>query len=532
MRGPALRILQINDVYSLEALPRFATLVKEHTARDPADRTLVVVAGDFLAPSILSSLDGGRGMVDCLNTIGVTHVTFGNHEDDIHPPELRARIRELHATWLGTNVRGFEPRLPLRDVVEVGAPGGRTVRVGIVGVVMDDAAVYRGVPFGGATLDPPNAAVLCEATALVADGCATIVAMTHQPIPDDRTLAHAAGAARIAVVVGGHEHVPFLETIDGTPIVKTGMDATKAAIIDLVWPAEAPANGAPDVPRVTVRLEETSIHAEDPDLRRRVDGHMAQVHLLETATLMVLAPGETLSSVGVRSRPASFATLLCSFLRDALAADACLFNAGGIRASREYVERFTYGDLKAEVPFDNEIVAVLMAGGVLRDAIAASRAQSPGESGAYLHADDRVVVDEPSHVVTAVAGAPLDEGRLYCVAIVRNLLAGMDHIEPLVRFASDPRSVIPPPGSGRDVKIVLVDAFAHALWRRLGGFDAVDANHDGEVTQSEIAAAVARLTRAAPSDVGAALLLNALDVKHRGAVTRDELRPEDEKPPE
>ncbi|HEY6459914.1 MAG TPA: bifunctional metallophosphatase/5'-nucleotidase, partial [Polyangiaceae bacterium] len=466
MNGPTLRILQINDVYSLQALPRFATLVKEHTARDPANRTLVVVAGDFLAPSILSSLDAGRGMVDCLNAIGVTHVIFGNHEDDVAPSELHERIRELHATWLATNVRDFDPPLPVRDVVEVAAPGGRAVRVGVVGVVMNDAAVYRGVPFGGATLDPPNAAALREATSLVAGGCAAVVAMTHQPMHDDRELAHAAGPARIAVVVGGHEHVPFLETVDGTPIVKTGMDATKAAIIDLVWPAEAPPAGAPDVPRVTVRLEETSTHAEDSDLRHRVDGHMAQVHLLEAATLMVIPPGRTLSSVGVRSRPASFATLLCSFLRDALAADACLFNAGGIRASREYVDRFTYGDLKAEVPFDNEIVAVPMPGRVLRDAVAASRALAPAESGAFLHADDRVVVDESSHLVTSVAGAPLDEDRLYCVAIVRNLLSGMDHIEPLVRFASDPRSVIPPPGSGRDVKIVLVDAFARALWRR------------------------------------------------------------------
>ena len=48
---------------------------------------LVTLAGDFVAPSMLSSLDKGAGMIDAL--IGVTHVCFGNHEDDIPIDELR-----------------------------------------------------------------------------------------------------------------------------------------------------------------------------------------------------------------------------------------------------------------------------------------------------------------------------------------------------------------------------------------------------------------------------------------------------------
>jgi hypothetical protein len=255
---------------------------------------------------------------------------------------------------------------------------------------------------------------------------------------------------------------------------------------------------------------------------------MVRVHALEGATLMTIPVGESLSSVGGRAHPTTVATLLCTLLRDALSADVCLFNAGGIRASREYTQHFTYGDLEAEVPFDNEVVIVRMPGRVIREAVAASRALAPAESGAYLHVDDRVIVVGADNRVVLAAGAPLDEERPYAVAIVRNLLDGMDHIEPLVRFAKENQHLVPPVGSGREVKIVLVDAFARALWRRLGGFDAVDANHDGRVTQTEIAEAVARLTRREPSEVGAALVLNTLDVKHQGAITRDELPPEDD----
>ena len=88
-----LRIISVNDVYSLESLPRLKTLVRQQK-RD-GTRTLVVLAGDFTAPSLLSSLDAGRGMVDCLNDVGVTHVVLGNHEDDIPGAELHTRIAQL-----------------------------------------------------------------------------------------------------------------------------------------------------------------------------------------------------------------------------------------------------------------------------------------------------------------------------------------------------------------------------------------------------------------------------------------------------
>ncbi|HEY5240013.1 MAG TPA: metallophosphoesterase, partial [Polyangiaceae bacterium] len=242
MPGPALRIVQVNDVYTLENLPRLATLLRHHAETNPADAFLSVMAGDFLAPSILSSLDAGRGMVECLNALGMSHVVLGNHEDDVPIAQLRERIRELDAKCLGTNVHGFDPPLAAHDIVGVvhlATPGARRVLLGLVGVLMDDSTVYRHAPFGGALLEPPNPAALREGVRLLAEErCACIVPVTHQPMEDDRALCRAgAGAdARFAVVVGGHEHVPFVEKVGGTWIVKAGADAVKAAVIDLTWP--------------------------------------------------------------------------------------------------------------------------------------------------------------------------------------------------------------------------------------------------------------------------------------------------------
>lgn len=76
-----LRIIQINDVYQLDNFPSFRSLVDQYS--EEPDRTIVVLAGDFVSPSLLSSLDRGRGMVDVMGVAGVTHVCLGNHEADI-----------------------------------------------------------------------------------------------------------------------------------------------------------------------------------------------------------------------------------------------------------------------------------------------------------------------------------------------------------------------------------------------------------------------------------------------------------------
>ncbi len=516
MRGPRLRIVSVNDVYSLENLPRLKSLVQHAREADPADTTLVIVAGDFLAPSLLSSLDAGRAMIACLNEIGVTHVVLGNHEDDIPVAELRQRVTELQAVWLGTNVSGFEPALPPGDVVTVRTADGPSVRVGLVGVVMTDPTAYRHAPFGGAKLDGANEAAVREARRLVTEQrCDCVIPVTHQPMADDRELARAAVTPRFPVVIGGHEHVTITEKVDGTWIVKGGMDAAHAVIVDLIWDHGGDLS-------VGTRLETVSSYREDAALRARVDAAMVKVHTIEAATVYTVAPGEVLSSIGTRRRQTTLGTHVCSRLRDATGAEACIFNGGGIRASRDYPVHLTFGDVKSELPFDNEIVVARLPGRVLAEAVAASRAAAPAESGAFLQVDDRMSVQQPGNVVTAVAGAPLDPDRVYRVATVRELLTGMDHIEPLVRWGREHPELVPHPGTGREVKLVLVESFAVSLWRRLGGFDAVDANHDGSVSASELAEAIARVNREAPSEIAAQLVLQALDVDHLGAVTREE----------
>ncbi|AGP42020.1 5'-nucleotidase C-terminal domain-containing protein [Sorangium cellulosum] len=520
-RGPSLRIVCVNDVYALDNLPRLASLVRHHAA-GPADRFIAVLAGDFLAPSLLSSLDHGRGMVDCMNAVPITHTIFGNHEADIELPELRARVQEFRGTWLNTNMPSFSPALPTHEILEIASPGGRAVRVGLLGLLVHVKGLYRRGAFGGCAIEPANEAAVRWAERLVREErCACVIPITHQGRDADLALARAQRDPPFPVILGGHEHEVLIDDVDGCWVVKSGTDAESAAVIDLAWPAEPPPAGGPDLPAVTVRLEDVRAYPEDPAMRARVDRHMQVVRDLDAATLLRLPPGSAVSSIGARTRQTSLGTLLCSRMRDALQADGCLFNGGGIRGGREYRERFTYGDLKAEVPFSNEVAVVRLPGRVAREAVAASRSRAPAQHAGFLQIDDRMAIDDRG-VLTAIGGLPLVDDRAYRIALPRALLGGMDDIAPLVRFAEAHPEEVPPADTGRDPKLVLVESFAVELWRQLGPFDAIDADRDGRVSADELRAAVSRATAETPSEVVVGALLKVLDRDGDRLVTRGE----------
>ncbi|GAB5373351.1 hypothetical protein AAMO2058_001743800, partial [Amorphochlora amoebiformis] len=95
------RVICINDVYELENLARFKTALD--SLRSPWCNA--VLAGDFVSPSLLSSLDKGRAMVDVLNKAGIDLVCIGNHEADIPHAQLVRRIKESKFTWVNSNMR-------------------------------------------------------------------------------------------------------------------------------------------------------------------------------------------------------------------------------------------------------------------------------------------------------------------------------------------------------------------------------------------------------------------------------------------
>ena len=100
--------LQINDVYqtapvdNLGGLARVATIKRR--LKDEGRTPFLVLAGDFLSPSVASSVFKGEQMVAALNAAGLDLATLGNHEFDFGDDVLIRRMMESKWEWVVSNV--------------------------------------------------------------------------------------------------------------------------------------------------------------------------------------------------------------------------------------------------------------------------------------------------------------------------------------------------------------------------------------------------------------------------------------------
>jgi 2',3'-cyclic-nucleotide 2'-phosphodiesterase (5'-nucleotidase family) len=219
--GCVLRVLAINDVYEIDYWPNFATANAEQRAADsvlcPGAKvtTISVLPGDFVSPALLSSLDKGKSMVDCMNKCGMDYVSIGNHESDIPVEQLQLRMRESKFQWINSNIRGLPlpsdmPPLPEYSVVEVASANGEHVRrVALVGLCGEDRSVMKVGAFGGADILPLMDSLKDLYTRLTAAGekIDAIIPLTHQLMPLDRLLAGDTSMT-FPVVIGGRRAPP------------------------------------------------------------------------------------------------------------------------------------------------------------------------------------------------------------------------------------------------------------------------------------------------------------------------------------
>eukprot|EP00961_Rhodomonas_salina_P035719 480284-Rhodomonas_salina.1 len=257
-----LRIILINDVYELKNWPHFRTAVGKLSK----GKTIVVLAGDFVGPSLLSSYDNARGMIDCMNRCGVQYVCFGNHEADIPHSELIERIKESQFQWINSNMEDLDLdgiQLPDHVLIDI-EDGPYSKRVGLLGLVTEDSTLYQPGAFNGATISPlDDTAERLRHRLVEHENLDLIIPITHQSMIRDREFARrfrdpgTENGNAFPLVIGGHDHSAYVETVEGAHIVKTSCDMHEIAgasipkqyylqfadlvlaVCDVVWPDPA-----------------------------------------------------------------------------------------------------------------------------------------------------------------------------------------------------------------------------------------------------------------------------------------------------
>ena len=486
-----LRVVHVNDVYLLDQLPKLKCLV-DRMKKKPG-KTIVVMSGDFIMPSLLSGVDKGAGMIDVLNQVGLDYVCFGNHECDIPNHALIERIKESKFTWINSNMRDFAYTLPEYVAVDaVSQDGSNRRKVGLVGVCVQ----CEKTKFGGAagTMEVPNACVSRLAPVLKSAGCAALLPLTHQDQKDDVALANMNGTLPLPmpVVFAGHDHDESYSQHSNCWVMKAGADALKADVVELVWDDH---NAA--ACKVSYRIFDISKEQADPALKTLAARHLNKVlameHVFFTGSDNKVSLGgerKILSSERVRFQPTTVGAFFATAVRTITKTDCCLLEAASIKGETTYTngKRFNMASLRRELPYDSDVVTVKWTGQFIKNVIEHSRASRGLEIVYFQQVDDRILFDAEGKV-THLAGAPLVPTKTYSVSVFWDSTfkyRGNKLIKAWTEEPANAKALVKNPEAGKPIKVIMMEYLARLLWEKLPPYDEVDLDKKGGLSAQEV----------------------------------------------
>ena len=435
-----ITIVQINDVYEIAPLDggkvggmaRVATVKKEYQTKNP--NTILVIAGDFLSPSVYNSLkfEGsrirGKQMVDAMNSAGVDIAVFGNHEFDIPEADVQSRINESAFQWVSSNTFNKKGN-DVVPFVKNGVPFPETY----IRAFTDNDGTTARIGFIALTL-PFNKASFVSYTDVftaaqkyyyqIKDSCDGVIAITHQAMEDDIKLAWQIPG--LALIIGWHEHERHYAKIGNVYITKADANAKSAYIIKLnLNKKEHELKIKADIIDVN---EKTALDAATDMVVQKWTGiaNKSYASLGFNATKVCMQTGEPLDGreAYIRTQQTNFTKLIVSSIEKASpAADACIINSGSIRVDDIVQMPVTQYDVIRSLPFGGSIMEVDMKGSLLIKILNAGK-KNVG-SGGFLQYSVALANNINAGVaIWSLKSVPVDAGKTYKVAITDFLMTG------------------------------------------------------------------------------------------------------------
>ena len=416
------RLVHYSDIENVFDVPERAARLAGRISELDGPDAAVVATGDTAAPGVLSLVAKGRQVLDFYAATDTDLDTFGNHEFDYGPDTLRDLVADASVTYVSANVRDEADEPFGRD--EGVTPWTTRVvdgeTVGFVGLTdpTTDSLNPMAAPLG---FDDPIAAA-GDAVAAMERAEPTVdrlVILSHLGVGDDDL----ARALDVDVIVGGHVHSRRNEYVDGTLVVRPGVNGEAVAEIDL--------DGAGDRPTATLHEPDGATpHAE---LRAALVRRMSEADLDEVVG-HVTEPVERTGAVvhGGECRVGNFVADAFRWVHEA---DVGLSNAGGLRQGDPWAGDVTKADLISLIPFEEPVVLASVSGeellGVFRE-MAAPDIDFGEDDWWHGHVSNaRVVWDAAGETVVAatVGGEPVEPDARYAVATSEYLLHS-DHEFP------------------------------------------------------------------------------------------------------
>jgi 5'-nucleotidase/UDP-sugar diphosphatase len=328
-----------------------------------SDGALLVSGGDNLMGFLFRNF-GGVPEITAMDMAGYDAATLGNHDFDLGAEATRKAFLKADFPIVCSNITTTDPELAAvisRSVI-IETAG---VKVGLFGLMTPDLPRVSDVG-SAVTVDDDLSSVSIEMVRELREkGADIVVALTH--VGKDLDEATAREVAGIDIIVGGHSHDTFSETVEGpggwkTIVIQAGVNAKEAGVLSFDV-----AGG-----RVVNHTWETVLLDESVPRDDAVTAYLAS-YKEKLNKLMDRPVGETrvgldATNDAVRSRESNLGDFAADawadwFVKKGIKNPIVLINGGTIRGNRVYPPGpITYGTLMDIHPYYNTIYEVKLSG--------------------------------------------------------------------------------------------------------------------------------------------------------------------------
>ncbi len=243
----------------------------------------------------------------------------------------------------------------------------------------------------------------------------------------------------VDIVLSGHNHDLHIDYDGRVSLTESGQDADYVVAVDVTVQVAGEGAGRHVEWHPNYRIFDTADVKPDPQMQAKVNAYETELDKELAVPVATLGtPFDSRTRV-VRSGEAAIGDFIADAMRDQSGTEVAFINGGSIRGNREYPAGtvLTRRDILAELPFGNRTVETKAKGSAIRTAlengfskVEVAAGRFPQVSGLGIVADFGA---EPGKRVVSVDvnGQPLEDDRLYSIAINDFMLRGGDGYEML-----------------------------------------------------------------------------------------------------
>lgn len=386
-------------------------------------RTVVLMAGDLLQGTPMSTVFQGEPDIRCLNAVGLNAAVVGNHEFDFGLDNFLKLKRQAGFPFLSANVVKKEDNellcKPFHPI-----PLERNLSLTIIGVTTPDL-LYTTRPDIADSLDVRDAVTSAREAYERVRSKGPVVLLSHNRHQTDREIARALPG--LAAIIGGHDHIlmsPYRQVGD-VPIFQAFENGQYLGCIDLeIDPSTGKARltGSRYIPIVPGMPEDRQVSTIIADYEKRLDKTFREV-IGRSDTFL---DGER---DHIRFEETGLGNFVADIMKERTGVQIALINAGSLRASLKKGP-VTMGDVYSVMPYANELLVTRLTGKDLEEVLQrAVRSTREDEDGGFLQISGitfSVSGRRPSDIRVGDRSLPLDRNTAYTVAVPAFLSTGGD----------------------------------------------------------------------------------------------------------